>query len=393
MGFVEQHSVRPAAEALRHIVVARTTGRPYLANPAAFADVPDQVQQMAIDHELALAVEALVRHGWTPLDLYEAARRRLEPSVVEHLLTSVATLTSRHPITRVDPRWSSQLASLQAVRHRSAAEWAWHARIGWPVAREALVGLLVVLRALPRLEIVMAAPGSYAVSSGAPAPPAVAASPGLREVRLLLARAEASTEPEQAEVLSGQAQVLMTQHSISRALAAGAHAPAVATRRLWLDAPYVGPKALLVQSVARSNHCFATLSGSLGVITLIGHADDLELVEMLTTSLLVQATRAISAVAARSSSYGTSRTRSYRQSFLVAYASRVGERLGSSAAAASASAAPAAGSFALAQRDAAVQAAVGTTFPNLGRRTVGYSSPDGLRAGHAAADQATLDAG
>lgn len=54
---------------------------------------------------------------------------------------------------------------------------------------------------------------------------------------------------------------------------------------------------------------------------------DLEITEVLATSLLVQATRAVVAEGRHVGHAGTSRTRSFRQSFLVSYAVRIGERL------------------------------------------------------------------
>lgn len=54
---------------------------------------------------------------------------------------------------------------------------------------------------------------------------------------------------------------------------------------------------------------------------------DLEITELLVTSLLVQATRAMVAEGSQTTRSGTSRTRSFRQSFLVSYATHIGERL------------------------------------------------------------------
>jgi hypothetical protein len=61
---------------------------------------------------------------------------------------------------------------------------------------------------------------------------------------------------------------------------------------------------------------------------VVGFASDVEAVELLFTSLLVQAQAALQAAGARKRGDGSSRTRSFRQSFLVAYATRIQERLG-----------------------------------------------------------------
>lgn len=362
--------VAAAAAALRRLVVARAAGRPYLASPDVFARVPAQVQQLAVDREIACAVEGLVRHGWCPVDLFEVGRRRLDPAVVDHLLTVVATLTSRAPITAVDPRWAAQLAQLGVVQHRTAAEWAWHRRLDWAVACARLVRLLIELRTLPRLEQVLAPPGSYQPVAG---PVPGMDGPVLREVRALLALAENADDPDEALALSAGAQRLLTGSSLSPRPGAAAR---VETRRLWLDAPYVNPKALLVQAVARNNRCFAVLSGDLGVLTLIGDPRSLDAVDLLSTSLLAQATRAMASSAARATEYGSARTRSYRQAFLVAFADRADQRLREAGAAGGTT--------------AGVRRAVAATFPQVGSRSVRVRNADGLKAGRAAAERAEL---
>ena len=60
---------------------------------------------------------------------------------------------------------------------------------------------------------------------------------------------------------------------------------------------------------------------------MIGFSADLDAVELLFTSLLVQASAALQRAGGKRDAAGRSRTRSFRQSFLVAYAVRIGERL------------------------------------------------------------------
>ena len=60
---------------------------------------------------------------------------------------------------------------------------------------------------------------------------------------------------------------------------------------------------------------------------MVGFAGDVEAVELLFTSLLVQATAAMMRAGSRTGRNGRSRTRSFRQSFLHAYAVRIGQRL------------------------------------------------------------------
>jgi hypothetical protein len=65
----------------------------------------------------------------------------------------------------------------------------------------------------------------------------------------------------------------------------------------------------------------------LGLVTVIGFPADLDAVELLFTSLLVQADGAMLRSGGKKDAYGRSRTRAFRQSFLVSYAVRIGERL------------------------------------------------------------------
>jgi hypothetical protein len=60
---------------------------------------------------------------------------------------------------------------------------------------------------------------------------------------------------------------------------------------------------------------------------VVGFQADLDAVELLFTSLLVQANAAMLQAGAKRDAYGQSRTRAFHQSFLIAYATRIGERL------------------------------------------------------------------
>ncbi|HTI25423.1 MAG TPA: hypothetical protein VL652_30825 [Kutzneria sp.] len=82
-----------------------------------------------------------------------------------------------------------------------------------------------------------------------------------------------------------------------------------------------------LRQIAGVNRSRAVIHEAIGFVSLMGDEMDLEITELLVTSLLPQATRALVA-AGRS---GQSRSRSYRHSFLVAYAGRIGERLAEAA--------------------------------------------------------------
>ncbi|WP_235031976.1 DUF2786 domain-containing protein [Actinacidiphila yanglinensis] len=211
----------------------------------------------------------------------------------------------------------------------------------------------------------------------------------LARIRALLAKAESTGFPEEAEALSAKAQQLMARHSIDAAELAAAHgggADAPATRRIGVDRPYEGAKALLLDAVAAANRCESVWSAEYGFATVVGHTADLEVVEVMFTSLLVQADRALHR--GRSS-----RSRDFRESFLISYAARVRERLTAATEAEVAEAARASGPGllpALAARDLAVRDATRHLFPRTTATRLKGRDPDGWRDGRTAADRARL---
>jgi hypothetical protein len=118
-------------------------------------------------------------------------------------------------------------------------------------------------------------------------------------------------------------------------------------------------------------------------------------VELLHTSLLVQAASAMHAAGPQVDARGRSRTRSFRRSFLLAYAWRIGERIREANAATEAVADAQRGGDllpVLRRRDADVDAAVQEVFPDLrDRRAATVTNAAGWGAGVAAADRADLD--
>lgn len=217
----------------------------------------------------------------------------------------------------------------------------------------------------------------------------------LERVRALLAKAESTTFPEEAEALSAKAQELMARHAIDEAMVGGAEGidDIPGGMRLPVDDPYARAKSILLAEVAAANRCAAVWSESLGFSTVFGYEADLEFVEMLYTSLLVQATSAMVAAGSQIDIYGRSRTRSFRHAFLLAYATRVGHRLREAEAASQAAAAAEYGEAllpVLAGRSTAVEAVRDAAFPGAVKRPVSVTNAAGWAAGRAAADLASL---
>ncbi|TGA83262.1 DUF2786 domain-containing protein, partial [Streptomyces sp. MZ04] len=214
----------------------------------------------------------------------------------------------------------------------------------------------------------------------------------LTRIRALLAKAEATGFPEEAEALTAKAQELMARHTIDEALLASRtrakDTPGAC--RIGVDAPYETAKAILLDAVATANHCRAVWNEAYGFSTVVGFEADLEVVELLHTSLLLQGTTAMAKAEAGQRAGGRKRTKTFRQAFLLAYAHRLGARLAATAEHVTEEA-PEAGELlpVLAARDVAVTESAERMFPETtSARVRGVSDAEGWHSGVAAADEA-----
>ncbi|GAA3226187.1 DUF2786 domain-containing protein [Actinocorallia longicatena] len=212
----------------------------------------------------------------------------------------------------------------------------------------------------------------------------------LDKVRALLHKAESTEFPEEAEALTARAQELIARYNLDEALVSvGVGRPG--DRAVVVEQPYAGPKAMLLHVVADANRCRSVWHRERGRATVLGFPGDLLAVELLFTSLLVQATAAMLRAGSRQDHYGRSRTRSFRHSFLSAYAQRIGERLRQATEQAVADSTADLRPV-LASRNAAVDQSVAELFPQLRRYRGGSpTNHEGWLQGRAAADQAALD--
>ncbi|MER5911653.1 DUF2786 domain-containing protein [Streptomyces sp. NPDC001982] len=257
-------------------------------------------------------VAAAWRRGWQPADVVRLVRRELDDV---HVRLAAELIRAQAPDDRPrGRRWTDQLDALPTAPARAADRFT-HAG--------AVLELYRLLLRLPSLE-----PLDEPRREHRPA-----ASRMLTRIRALLAKAEATGFPEEAEALSAKAQELMARHSIDEALlAAEAPAPdAPGACRIGVEPPYEQAKAVLLDAVATANHCRAVWNEALAFSTVVGFEADLEAVELLYTSLLVQATHAMTRAEAAQRAGGRKRTKTFRQSFLAAYAHRVGDRLAAAA--------------------------------------------------------------
>jgi hypothetical protein len=283
--------------------------------------------------------------------------------------------------------WAIQWRDLHRIVRSEEDRWA---GIEALQAGACLLGLLTHLPVLPHLIPPPSQWGRGRARKGW-------AVPGVDErlvdrVRALLAKAESTAFVEEADALTAKAQELMARFSIDNAMVAGeAGGDAPCGRRMGVDDPYAQGKANLLAAIAAANRCRTVWMAGYGFSTVVGFANDIDIVEVLYLSLLVQATRAMTAAGAVRDSAGRSRTRSFRQSFMFSFARRIGERLEEATRAATAEASEAVGSRllpVLAGRASAVNDAFETLFPDVKPSSARISSMVGWAAGRAAADLA-----
>ncbi|PBC79297.1 uncharacterized protein DUF2786 [Streptomyces sp. TLI_235] len=368
---------------------------------------------------LAFAESAVGRcwtAGWRPADLARVVRRELGPVHLALAVDLIAAEGRRHPAASLDRRWHEQLRELAVevwwgTDEAYLPEFAGRHRLDRFAVATAALELLRAWSLLPPVEPVGPTPGRPgAARAAAPSGARSAGEPRmLGRIRALLAKAESTEYPDEAEALTAKAQQLMAQHSIDEALlaAGGAAKDAPAALRIGVDQPYESPKAMLLDAVAAANRCRVVWAKEFGFCTVVGFDADLDAVELLYTSLLVQATTAMSRAGSRRHQDGAPRTKAFRQSFLISYAARIRERLTEATERATAEAA--AGRHlredgtseqlvpderllpVLAAREQAVDDTVGRMFPKLVSQRVRVSDGEGWAAGRAAADRAALD--
>ncbi|MEU3254128.1 DUF2786 domain-containing protein [Streptomyces sp. NPDC006997] len=328
------------------------------------------------------------RRGWQPADAVRMVRRELDDAHVRLVTELVLAQAVRDDRPR-GRRWADQLADL-GRHHGETAAPAPAPRSDRFSHATAVLELYRLLLRLPALEPL----DEPARQRHAPrSEPRV-----LARIRALLAKAEATGYPDEAEALSAKAQELMARHSVDEALLAARtpDADAPGACRIGVDAPYEQAKAVLLDAVATANHCRAVWNEPFGFSTVVGFEPDLEAVELLYTSLLVQATTAMTRAEAAQRAGGRKRTKTFRQSFLAAYAHRIGTRLATATAEATALTAESRAADllpVLASREAAVTAATDQLFPETTTsRLRGVSDAAGWTEGSRAADRARVAA-
>ncbi len=150
-----------------------------------------------------------------------------------------------------------------------------------------------------------------------------------RKIRALLDKAENTQYPAEAEAATSKAAELMARHRITEAMldaTARTTTPTIATRTVTLSrGPYVAARTALLAGIAQAFGCRLVYSTSWEgrVCELLGFDEDLEAVDLLYTSLLVQASVAATAEAVPRGQASVS----WRRGFLLGFAETVTQRL------------------------------------------------------------------
>ncbi|MGW6376496.1 DUF2786 domain-containing protein [Rhodococcus sp. NPDC055112] len=392
--------------------------------------VPDDGRPASEAAALLDALAGAYERGWQPADLLHLTRRSAEspPALAAAVLLYEARLSGA--ADRAPREWSDQLhaiAELYPDQARLADRTpvtdlrGGHLAGALTAGRSGFLGyqmseLAAEWNRLSDWMILLPLPSQWPPEGEAPSaqgshpgtePDAAAAEPAttvdakvLGRIRGLLAKAERTEFAEEAEAFTAKAQELMTRYAITAALLRSrAHAggTVVHSRRFHFENPYLKEKVHLLTAIGDANRVRTVLFGDLDIATAVGTPVDLQQVDLLFTSLLVQSARALQSGAAEGRS--GARTTGFRKAFLAGFASRIGQRLRDADAKAT-EAAAAEESIALsdllpvlATTSAAVDAEFTRLFPST--RTARARSVDarGWHAGRAAADNASLAKG
>lgn len=210
----------------------------------------------------------------------------------------------------------------------------------------------------------------------------------LKRVVALLAKAESTQYAEEAEACLAKAQELMAEHSISGAAAreAGGDDREVVSAGVPGMPPYANARLVLLGGIARANNCRVVSLDYARNSTLFGARGDVRHVQLLYAALNQHLARLLAELVTPPRENG----HSYRQTFVVAFGTRIGERLQEAAARVeSISDVPGAG-LALVERRAAVDQLLREQHPRLRERKISVGSRRGWSDGKSRADGADL---
>jgi hypothetical protein len=279
------------------------------------------------EHDLHRMIGAIWSCGWQPVELVREVRRSAKrPGTVELARHLIAVDHARRDPSTLHSMWRAQIDSLDLPQVGPAAGWLDEAIGDGSSPRVIdLRLLLTTLSGLGVLQRLIPPPGGSADDVDLPhaGNDGEGSDPVLERVRALLAQAESTSYPAEAEAFTAKAHELMTRHAIDVTMVEGTASGWITAVRIPIDDPYVDAKSLLLHCVAENSRCRAVFHGRYAMSTLIGARGDLAAVQLLFTSLLLQAQQALLAEGDAVAVGARQRSRSYRASFLAAFAHRV----------------------------------------------------------------------
>jgi len=151
----------------------------------------------------------------------------------------------------------------------------------------------------------------------------------VNRVQALIAKAESSPFPAEADAFMAKAQELINDYAIDQARLVGADPHSVGHDVVAMKGTYTKERSLIWSAVANANRCqVLTLSTSrsskVSELTLIGREQDRELVRLLATSLELQAVKRLDDLDP-AATYASPVVQ--RRSFLRGFAIEVADRL------------------------------------------------------------------
>lgn len=338
----------------------------------------------------------IFERGWQPAELIHVMKRRLDKYAIPLLEALIGSHSRRTlALTNAPEEWRGQLRYLAIDPSTDLVHYRKFSRVDPRSFWLNLFRLLAQLRLVPSMTVIAPPPSQWSVHRSATSShrPDIKI---LNKIRALLAKAESSTFSEESDTFAAKAQELMTRYAIDNAVVDAAEGSSldamVVTRRITVDNPYADAKMELLSSVATTNSAKTVWYKKFGLISITGMPVDLDLCELLYTSLLVQSARALDHVGTDPAS----RSRGFRRAFLLGYAWRIRERLAEARARADRSAGETYGSSLvpiLAERDRAVTSVFEELFPKLGTVKISVSDRRGVSQGRKAAERADLTGG
>ena len=148
-------------------------------------------------------------------------------------------------------------------------------------------------------------------------------------VSALIAKAESSDFPAEADAFMAKAQQLMNDHALDQAQLRGADPSTIGHDTIAMSGSYTKERSLIWTAAAGANRCHVLASSARGSskvieIVLIGRGEDRHLVRLLASSLELQALKRLDDL---DTSIGLGSAVVQRRSFLRGFSLEVAERL------------------------------------------------------------------